>query len=103
MLRIGLQDNRYILDRYLALLSLCCSGLSALKVLRSLHNNTQQPAKCLVDGKNVVAPVVLIREKTAKLVSPLSLAPLPQNNILAYSALWQNECVEIVSPLVRVL
>lgn len=56
------------------------------KVLRSLHNNTQQPVICLVDGKNVVAPVVLIWEKTAQLVFPLSFAPLLQNNILAYSA-----------------
>ena len=86
MLRIGLQDNRYILDRYLALFSLCCFGLSAPKVLHSLHNNTQQPVIYFMDGKNVVAPVVLIWEKTAQLVFPLSLAPLPQNNILAYGA-----------------
>lgn len=40
-----------------ALLSLCCFGLSALKLLRSLHNNTQQPVIYLMEGKNVVAPV----------------------------------------------
>lgn len=40
-----------------ALLSLCCFGLSALKVLRSLRNNTQQPVIYFVEGKNVVAPV----------------------------------------------
>lgn len=36
------------------------------KVLRSLHNNTQQPVIYLVEGKSVVAPVVLIWEKTDK-------------------------------------
>ena len=36
------------------------------KVLRSLHNNTQQPVIYLVKGKSVVAPVVLIWEKTDK-------------------------------------
>ena len=40
------------------------------KVLRSLHNNTQQPVIYLVEGKSIVVPVVLIREKTARLVSP---------------------------------
>lgn len=55
-------------------------------VLRSLHNNTQQPVIYLVEGKSVVAPVVLIWEKTDKVGLSLSLAPLPQNNILAYSA-----------------
>ena len=70
----------------LALLSLCCYSHFAPKVLHSLHNNTQQPIVYLVEGKNVVAPVVLIWEKTAQLVFPLSLAPLPQNNILAYIA-----------------
>ena len=35
-------------------------------VLRSLHNNTQQPVIYLVEGKSVVAPVVLIWEKTDK-------------------------------------
>lgn len=53
-------------------------------VLRSLHNNTQQPVIYLVEGKSVVAPVVLIWEKTDKGGLPLSLAPLPQNNTLAY-------------------
>ncbi len=36
------------------------------KVLRSLHNNTQQPVIYLVDGKSVVAPVVLIWEMPAE-------------------------------------
>ena len=40
------------------------------KVLRSLHNNTQQPVIYLVEGKSVVAPVVLIWEKTAGLSLP---------------------------------
>ena len=56
------------------------------KEIRSLHKITQQPVIYLVEGKSVVAPVVLIWEKTDKGGLSLSLAPLPQNNILAYSA-----------------
>ena len=61
------------------------------KVLRSLHNNTQQPVIYLVEGKSVVAPVVLIWEKTDK--SGLSLitrtTPAKQHTCLQNSvAKW---------------
>ena len=72
-------------------------------VLRSLHNNTQQPVIYLLEGKSDVAPVVLIWEKTAAAGLTLSLAPLPQNNTLAYRTQLHNECVENLSTLLRVL
>ena len=50
----------------MVLLSLCCCTLSAPMVLRSLHNNTQQPVIYLVDGKSVVVYVVLIWEEPAE-------------------------------------
>ena len=73
------------------------------KVLRSLHNNTQQPVIYLVEGKSVVAPVVLIWEKTDK--GGLSLitrtTSTKQHTCLQYSV--QNEWDEIVSTLLRLL
>ena len=56
-------------------------------VLHSLHNNTQQPVIYLVEGKSVVAPVVLIWEKTDK--GGLSLitrtTPTKQHTCLQHS------------------
>ncbi len=56
------------------------------KVLSSLHSNTQQPVIYLVEGKNVIAPVVAHLGEDRKAGRSLSLAPLLQNNILAYGA-----------------
>ena len=57
------------------------------KVLRSLHNNIQQPVIYLVEGKSVIAPVVLIWEKTDK--GGLSLitrtTPTKQHTFLQFS------------------
>ena len=56
------------------------------KVLRSLHNNTQQPIIYLVEGKSVVAPVVLIWEKTDKVgLSQMSTTPTKQYTCLQHS------------------
>ena len=59
-------------------------GLLYTKVLRSLHNNTQQPVIYLVEGKNVVAPVAAhlggYRAAGLSLITRI----LPQNNIFAH-------------------
>lgn len=68
------------------MLFLKMGGLSYTKVLRSLHNNTQQPVIYLVMARVLLLQWLLIWEKTAVAgLSPL-LAILPQNNILACCA-----------------
>ena len=72
-------------------------------VLRSLHNNTQQPVVYLVEGKNVVAPVAAhLGEDRCSLSLPITrTTPSKQHTCLQNSV--AKSVVEIVSAVLRVL
>ena len=73
------------------------------KVLRSLHNDTQQPVIYLVEGKNVVVPVGAHsgEDREAGLSHITRATPEKQHTCLQRSVAIL--VVEIVSTLLRVL
>ena len=84
------------------MLSLCCSTHYALMCYVLYTTTLSNLLYIWWKARVLLLPWYSFGRRPTKAVSPLSLAPLPQNNTLAYSSPSQNEWIEIVSTLLRV-